>query len=179
MPRIVALCGSAGSGKSTAAEFLVRKHHYARLSYAAPIKKMILCLLTEAGVGPLTAKEMIVGKFKEDPHDALAGHSPRYAMQTLGTEWGRERMAQDFWRRILLRKAKQLLDSGIDVVVDDLRFPDEAEALKALGALIVRIERPVEAVESHASEQQDFPVDVVIDNTGSIGELEKNVWGIA
>ena len=175
-PILIGLCGLAGSGKSTAADYLVKKHGFVRLSYASPMKKMLLCLLTESGVGPITAKEMVYGNLKEVPHDALAGHTPRHSLQTLGTEWGRDCMAKDFWRRLLLRKVNDLTRAGISVVVDDVRFANEVEGLKAEGFSIVRIFRPGAGTSStHSSEAQDLPVDAVIDNERELSFLHSRL----
>jgi hypothetical protein len=169
LPRI-ALCGLAGSGKSTAADHLVRTHRFVRLSYASPIKRMVRSLLVEAGAGFIEAVEMVDGKLKELPTPFLCGHSPRYALQSLGTEWGRDIIAPDLWRRILLNKVRKF--GTHPVVVDDLRFPNEAQALRAEGFLIIRIIRTNSWTESaHSSEQQEFPVDITLTNDGLVSDL--------
>jgi hypothetical protein len=165
----IALCGLAGSGKSTAADYFVLRHQFKRLSYAAPIKRMLRSLLIEGGAGFMEAAEMTDGRLKEFPTPFLCGHSPRYALQTLGTEWGRDIISSDIWRRILLNKVRK--HSG-PVVVDDLRFPCEAEALREEGFLIVRIIRADSGTDSgHSSEMQEFPVDLTIQNDGLVCDL--------
>lgn len=172
----IAFAGLAGSGKSTAADYLVRSHHFHRLSYASPFKKMLLSLLVDAGVGPITAKEMIYGSLKEVAHESLAMRSPRHALQTLGSEWGRGCISPDIWRRILLRKSQMLTSSGFSIVVDDLRFPCEAEALRSEGYLLVRLQREGSGTSSnHSSEAQDFPIDKEISNNGSVEDLQSQI----
>jgi hypothetical protein len=172
MPSRIALCGLAGSGKSTAAQYLVSGHRFKRLSYSAPIKRMLRSLLIEAGAGFMEAVEMTDGKLKELPSPFLCGHSPRYAMQTLGTEFGRDIIGPDIWRRILLNKVRK--HSG-PVVVDDARFGDEIADLRQAGFLIVRIERGDSKSDSphrsHSSEKQKFPVDLTIQNDGTLEDL--------
>ena len=174
MPSRIALCGLAGSGKSTAADYRVLRHGFKRLSYASPIKRMLRSLLIEAGAGFIEAAEMTDGKLKELPTPFLCGHSPRYALQTIGTEWGRDIIGQDVWRRILINKTRKF--SELPLVVDDLRFPNEAEALRQEGFLIVRVIRAGSGRESgHSSEHQDFPVDVTILNDGLVSQLESKL----
>jgi hypothetical protein len=175
MPSRIALCGLAGSGKSTAADYFVSRHGYKRLSYAAPIKRMMRALLIEAGASLVETIEMTDGKLKELPTSYLCGHSTRYAMQTLGTEFGRNIIGQDIWRRILLNKVSEFPR----VVVDDLRFPNEAESLKAEGFIIVRIIRADSGTNSaHSSEQQQFDVDLTITNDGLVADFHAQLEGL-
>jgi hypothetical protein len=174
-PHLIGLCGLAGSGKSTAAQYLVSRHHFRRLSYAAPIKRMLRVFLDEAGVGLFTSKEMTDGNLKETPCEALAGHSPRWAMQTLGTEWGRDLIAQDIWRKILLGKVRKCLEAGISVVVDDVRFENEVQGLKAEGFTIVGVKRPGTAIGDHSSESQLLSFDRILLNDGSMEKLHADL----
>ena len=172
MPSRIALCGLAGSGKSTAADYFVSRHGFKRISYAAPIKRMIRALLIEAGAGLLETIEMTDGKLKELPSPFLCGHSPRYALQTLGTEFGRDIIGPDIWRRILLNKVSK---HSCPLVVDDARFGDEIVDLRQAGFLIVRIERGNSESDSparcHSSEKQELPVDLTIQNDSSVEDL--------
>ncbi|WP_346927659.1 hypothetical protein, partial [uncultured Arthrobacter sp.] len=42
--QVIGLSGFAGSGKSTVANYLVEEHGFTRLSFAAPLKKMLRTL---------------------------------------------------------------------------------------------------------------------------------------
>jgi hypothetical protein len=79
--RLIALTGYAGSGKSTLADILACEHGFTVVKFAGPLKAMLRAL-------GLDERE-IEGDLKEQPCQLLAGHTPRRAMQTLGTEWGR------------------------------------------------------------------------------------------
>jgi hypothetical protein len=158
---VIALKGKGGSGKSTAAGFLLAKG-YAKVSFAAPLKRMIETL----GLSP----DEMGGHLKEQPCAILSGASPRAAMQTLGTEWGRS-LHPDFWVNIWTRRAKEVLAKGYGVVVDDCRFENEAAAVRALGGYVVEVvnaRQPARSVGivGHVSEDQDFDPDVVVVNDG-------------
>jgi hypothetical protein len=175
-PRFIAFCGQAGSGKSTAADHLVSRHHFRRLRFASPIKRMVRCLLIEAGCGLLEAVEMVDGNLKETPSPLVSGRSPRYLMQTLGTEWGRDLIAQDIWRKILLSKVNECSLQGLSVVVDDLRFENEAVALAEAGFTILAVKRPgIAPVESHSSENQVITFDRILLNNGPVEKLRADL----
>jgi hypothetical protein len=163
-PRLIALTGYAGSGKSTMADILACEHGFTVVKFAGPLKDMLRVL----GLGD----REIEGDLKEQPCQLLAGHTPRRAMQTLGTEWGRDLFGQDFWVGIAMHKVRAVLDQGGRAVIDDCRFPNEVAAIKAAGGVVVRIVRPgVGPVNAHASEAQQLQVDGVADNGGSMAAL--------
>lgn len=93
--------------------------------------------------------------------------SPRVMLQTLGTEWGRERISSDIWMKYTLRTAKSLLhldgstraweycplkgispasggvDTGVNgVVISDVRFENEFRAIRSAGGAVIRVIRP-------------------------------------
>lgn len=79
--------------------------------------------------------------------------SPRQIMQWVGTEVGRS-VYQDIWVETTIGKIKRWVAEGHSVVVTDLRFQNEAEALQRAGAALVRVVRDdVTTKEAgHASE---------------------------
>lgn len=142
---IIAFTGLAGSGKSTVAQYLVERHGFQRVRFAGPLKGMM------AALG--CTQEQIDGSEKETPCSLLGGKTPRHAMQTLGTEWGRDLITSDLWIRAW-QAAVAKVPAGVPIVVDDCRFPNEGEAVRAAGGVIVRIERPGAGTTSvHSSEQ--------------------------
>lgn len=182
-PRLIGLAGLAGSGKSTVAGFLVRQG-YTRISFAGPLKAMMRAALREAGVDAGTIHRMVAGDLKEAPSPVLMGCSPREAMQTLGTEWGRECIGGDFWTRCALQKAEAILAAGGRVVIDDVRFLNEAAAICGPEAAHAAGLREVWRVEGrggipggHVSETEMAKIqpDLVLENTGSLDALEARV----
>lgn len=133
--RLIGLTGAAGAGKSTAARALV-EIGWQNVKFASPLKDMAAALFSHCGVDRHRA---IDGDLKDTPLPELGGKSPRYVMQTIGTQWGRDLIAPDFWVDIARRKIAMLLESGCDVAVDDVRFENEAAAIRALGGRVVAV----------------------------------------
>jgi hypothetical protein len=141
-----------GCGKTTLAAGM-RGFGWQTVKFAGPLKAMLAALLREVGEGEAAIGAAIEGGLKQSPMDALAGRTPRHAMQTLGTEWGREAMAQDLWVRAFVLASGRLRAAGTPVVCDDMRFPNEAQAIRGAGGLLVRIDRPgCDTPAGHASE---------------------------
>lgn len=165
-PKVVGLVGSAGSGKSTAAAMLV-KQGFRLCPFAKPLKDMLRVIgLTE---------EEINGRHKELEHPLLCGKSPRQAMQLLGTQWGRELIGEDFWVT-----AWTGMSTGRRVVADDVRFPNEAEAIRRRDGIVVRIVRPGSRGTEHTEHMSErallgFECDATIVNDGSIPELREKI----
>jgi len=159
-PILIGFIGPIGCGKTTAQKRLQESFGFARVRFAGPLKEMMRALgLTEAE---------IEGARKEKPCALLGGQTPRHAMQTLGTEWGRGLIAPDIW--INAWRAAVDASNAIGVVADDCRFPNEAAAIRALGGKIVRISgRAGEtATPAHASEGQSIAADLEITNNGDL-----------
>lgn len=131
---LVGLCGRARAGKSVAARHLVEKHGFVELSFAEPLRAFIRDLL---GVDAGTLENI-----KDAPHPLLCDKTPRYAMQRLGTEWGRHTISNTLWIDVCMRKAQVALAEGKDVVISDIRFDNEAAQVKELGGTILKILRP-------------------------------------
>lgn len=130
--------------------------------------------------------------------------TPRYALQRLGTQWGRD-CTPNIWVDYAVRVANQLdrggyaydskrglfptsstsfMQPNTNVVIPDVRFKNEVDGLKRGGAVLIRVKRPgaglVGAAATHASEAEqdeipDSAFDTVLDNTGTIEDLHWKV----
>lgn len=149
LPHLVGLMARKGAGKDTAAEVLTAQG-YGNVKFAGALKDMIRTLLSYQGVPADLIERMVEGDLKETPTDYLDGCTPRHAMQTLGTEWGRDLIGSNFWVGTAIRLAN---DHG-KTVITDVRFPNEVAAVKAAGGVVIGITadwiKPVEG--EHESE---------------------------
>ena len=172
IPRLIGLYSHApASGKTTVANLLIE---HERVSFAAPLKRAVCNMLHDLGVAGFhyvyTDKEAIIPEINV---------SARHMMQTLGTEWGRACIHPDFWVMIARAKTQYIMNDGGSVVIDDVRFPNEAAMIRTLGGELWRIDRPgVTYSGDHSSEGglEDITPDRVIVNDGTITQLLEKIY---
>lgn len=164
---IIGICGAAGAGKDTVAMRLVNAHGFRRIAFADPLYEMV-----EAFTG--LHEELLRDRATKEAEIGWIGKSPRHLLQTLGTEWGRKHVSEDIWIKIALQRARQ---SGL-VTIPDVRFDNEAEAIRAAGGSVWLVERPCascldSSTASHASERgiSAHFIDDVIKNDGDLSVL--------
>ena len=154
-PLVLGLYSSQpGSGKSAVAAALADKG-FVRVPFAGTLKAMGAVLLEALGFDPLYVQKLIT-EDKQKPLDCLDGVTVRQLLQTLGTEWGRQQVHPEIWLRCWMGQVERVLADGRPVVVDDVRFINEAALIEQLGnGVMVRIIRPTGAIAGaggHASE---------------------------
>ena len=192
LPYIMMLSTTTGyhSGKSTVAEAVCRCDRNARiLSIAAPMKEMVILLLQNMGIPNSLAHEYVQNpNLKNKVIEGLGDGkvTPRRLMQTLGTEW---RMMIDplLWVKMALQRVDFHLQQGHNVVIDDMRFPEEElqtfrtyfypEGVEVIHVNIIRPENALAQEDSHSSEGafKDVIPDFEIVNNGTVQDLEETV----
>lgn len=132
---IVGFCGYKRSGKGTCAEAL-HPLGYVDVPFAGGLKAMLAAWLKYNGVEDVDI--YTDGWFKDHRSRYFNDKEFRYAMQTLGTEWGRAFMGKEFWIKGWERQmAKHDL-----IAVSDVRFPDEVDAIREKGGIVIKVRRP-------------------------------------
>jgi hypothetical protein len=177
VPQLIGLYSPAPrSGKSTVASYLT-EHGFYTVSFATPLKRMIRTFLIQFGYGP----EDIDYLLTDGKHEQIRslGVTPRQLLQTLGTEWGRTCIHPDVWLKCWRSTADRYLSTGVSIVCDDIRFPNEADLIRSLGGQLWRVHRPeAERATTHASEGSldNFPhFDRRITNDGTLLDLYSRV----
>ena len=170
MRKIIGITGYIGSGKTLLADTLCSKHNFIRVKMAQPIKTML------EAVG--LTQDNIEGNSKQIPLPLLCNKTPRYAMQTLGTEWGRNIIGVDLWVNLWAKKVNELISMDHNIVCDDVRFINEVQIINKLGGKVVRLDRDAAKQQDHKSEQQDFKVDMLLSNNGDIQDVVRKVYAI-
>jgi len=138
---IIGLTGKARSGKDTLAKHLEETHGYHHYWFSKPMKDACHHIFG-------WDDRHLYGELKEVV-DSRYGVSPRYALQTIGTQWGRDIINRDLW----LLRAKEEIRLNKDIVISDVRFDNEAEMILEQGGLVINIVRPdAQQVNEHESE---------------------------
>jgi hypothetical protein len=196
---IIGICGFIGSGKDTAANYLVGWHGFRRDSFAGALKdavahvfgwdrELLEGLTTEARawreqVDPWWAERLNM------PH-----LTPRWVLQYWGTEVCRTGFHDDIWIAALENRLRQRTGH---TVISDVRFPNEVSSIRNAGGHIVWIKRGADPewcdtliemrqnstlgictdymrqFNVHASEWAwvGTKFDAVVDNNGSVEQL--------
>jgi hypothetical protein len=210
---ILGITGKAGSGKDTVADILVRDHHFTKVSFADPMKRICRDVFefTDAQLwGPSEMRNAPDERYPRDRKYPGGGFSigqgfltPRLALQTLGTEFGRF-CYENVWVDYALRLASLLENSptSLDytaregafpfrgnvghlfpragVVIPDVRFPNEVDAIEKAGGRVVRIVRPGAGLAGSAAHHvSETALDGVaipyIHNGGTLDDLRVSV----
>jgi len=176
--KVVGFIGKKQSGKTTAAKHLVDNYGYVRIRVADALKQMLYAL-------GLTERE-VDGDLKECACDVLCGMTPRHAMITLGTEWGRNMIHPRLWVKKLDGQMCYLMAKGHrKFVIDDIRFMNEAEWIKdiredSVGTIetcLIRIIRGDKVVLNHQSETEQDAIfeDWSVYNNGTLESMYKSI----
>lgn len=152
---LIGICGKAGSGKSTAANLIAIQTEGIICAFADPIRDVMQTLF---GVQSDILNDQ---KIKSETIEGF-DFTYRYAMQTLGTEWGRNLLHKDFWvtlTKIKYYKFKQEYNNpNINnikfFIVPDVRFENEATWIKEEEGILLHITRPDAEATSELSESE-------------------------
>lgn len=140
---IIGFVGFIGSGKDTAADYLVNFHGFRRDSFANTLKDAVSDVFG-------WDRTLIEGRTNEsrewrDQIDTwwatrlnIPHLTPRWILQQWGTEVCRNGFHNDIWIASLENKMRKINDS---IVVTDVRFPNEIKAIKNAGGKVFRIKR--------------------------------------
>lgn len=197
---IIGIVGFAGSGKGTVADMLVDEYGYSKMAFADPLKDATATIFG-------WPREMVEGdtkesrEWREKPDEWWSERlgfevTPRWALQKMGTEAGRNVFHKDMWIYALERRI-----TTENVVVADVRFPNEIEKIKSLGGHVIRVVRGPEPEWYDTAYRTNFPesdrtnfmeklypdvhesewawigskFDYVLDNGGTLRDLKANL----
>lgn len=168
---IIGFVGKKGSGKSTACAMVAGDlPDVARLNMkdalVNEIKESFPTLLAEIGNNlGMSTKEL----FETKPYPPYI----RSLLQNYGTEV-RRRDDTEYWINKWASLAEVMKASGFHIVVDDVRFLNEAEVVKRMGGIIVKLDREdLGDTDPHLSEMEMNQIKADYTISAKEGEHEK------
>ncbi len=140
---IIGFVGFIGSGKDTAADYLVNCHGFRRDSFANTLKDAVAQVFGWDRT-LLEGRTAEARKWREQldvwwsKRLNIPELTPRWVLQQWGTEVCRQGFHDDIWIASLENKMRKTKDN---IVISDVRFPNEIKAIHNAGGLVVRIKR--------------------------------------
>lgn len=96
-------------------------------------------------ISRLCTRTLLLLKKHGDSSNLIIEQTPRKILQVIGTDVFREVCGENFW--------VDQLKSDEKVIATDVRFPNEAQRIKDLGGILVRVKSINDNVDNHESEQ--------------------------
>lgn len=140
---IIGICGFQGSGKDTIADYLQNIYGFKRDSFASTLKDAVAAIFG-------WNRELLEGRTKESrawretvdqwwaTRLDMPNLTPRLVLQLWGTEVARRAFHDDTWIASLEHK---LVSAHNDIVITDVRFPNEIRAVRNAGGIVIRVVR--------------------------------------
>lgn len=173
---IVGLAGYARSGKDSAADAL-ESIGFCRIAFADKLREFAYELNPEVDGGPMGVYHLqeVIDRWGWSGYkDSYWADSIRQQLQFIGTDCVRTILGPDTWVNATFNS----IDFSRNFVITDVRFPNEADGIRARGGRIYRIMRAgIGPANEHYSETalDGYEYDGFIHNDGTLEEFHKNV----
>lgn len=191
-PIIIGICGRKRHGKDSVGCVLYDQHGFMPTAFADPVKRVamdVYGLSWDQCYGDGPEKEAI---------DPRWGLSPRAIMQLLGTEVGRS-IHTDTWVKHTLSNIQsayegygfrwrndrarefvhQWTSPPVGWVITDVRFPNEAEAIRKVNGKVWKVVQPSLGIstDEHPSETSvdQIVADLILTDQGTLADLRNQV----
>lgn len=188
---VIGLTGLARSGKDTAADRLTQRWGFTRFALGDEVRTAALAvdpLIPDPRGNPWYARTLglarpavrlssLVAELGWDKTKALA--EGRRTLQHVGSDAGWMIHGEDLWTRRTRAQIDEIHPHS-PVVVTDIRMPHEADWIRSMGGIVVRIVRPSQqslqgALGTHISETGGLAIDKELVNDRSIEHLHAAV----
>lgn len=136
MTILVGLCGYRGAGKSEVSKGAANIQGYKHMGFSDTLYQMLIAF----GI----PRTVVFDKSRwDEPRPELNGLTTRYACDTLGTDWGRNLIGKDIWaNRTVAKACEHLRTTDKLVIIDNVRFPEEAQAIINADGVLIAFHRP-------------------------------------
>lgn len=207
---LIALTGHAGVGKDTIADLLCAHARFRKLAFADALRGEVSnafdISLADLCTPYLKNVPTVALRMRRAPHDFLAAvilslsaaapdhrtplsdewldepRSPRQILQWWGTEYRRAQSPRYWTEQLIKRLADYRREGETRFVVTDVRFDNEAHALRMAGAVLWQVIRPghdgtAEGGHVSATDGSRFNPEVVVTNALDVRQLQDMVLG--
>lgn len=157
--KIIGLVGRAGSGKDTAALIFAHTHRIVR--FAQPIKEACKALYGWCDIA-------VESRLKDRP-DERWGISPRQAMIQMA-QFAKQNTTEDFFVKRLFEEWQ-----GEPLVIPDVRYQYEIDAIHERGGITIKITRPDCLKIPEEDHIDDLRTTKTIENNGTFQQLHLKV----
>lgn len=183
---IVGFSGYARAGKDTAAEVLIKEFGFTKIAFADKLREVLYALNPVVGFRTYPAggmsnkllKDVIDDIGWESYKESEYGPEIRRLIQRMGTEAGRNILGQNIW----VDSAFTNVESDARIVITDVRFPNEAQAVVSRGGMVIRINKTGNSpANSHPSENalDDWPFNLIVENHSTLDVFKDKIRNLA
>lgn len=171
MRKIIGVAGLANSGKDTLADYIIanKNKSFSKYAFAKPIKDMMINCLG-------FSEEQCYNQELKQTVDNFWGLSPREVMLLVGTKLFRENWRYDFWVKLM---EKKIIDNpNQNMIISDVRFPNEAELIRQYGGKIIVVHRKNNNIKVNHVSESGLPkelVDYNIYNDSDLNDYYKKI----
>lgn len=198
---IIVLSAPKRSGKDEVANILKKHFGYKRIAFADPLrvlcakafelpldvftddarKDLTFALPVISTITDISRLAIFTGATAEQRTEllkkgvGLTFSTAREILQTVGTDLVRACIDESYFINLALA---DISNATGNIVITDARTPAERRAIKALGGTLIRIKREGYEGSGHISETSigdDSEYDVIVNNSGTLSELELDV----
>lgn len=139
---IIGFVGLIGAGKDTAADYLVNTHGFRRDSFANTLKDAVSAVFGWDRT-LLEGRTKEAREWREQKDEWWSNRlgmdiTPRWILQWWGTDVLRINFHDDIWIASLENKMRK---TGDNIVISDVRFPNEIKAIHNAGGKVIRVKR--------------------------------------
>ena len=185
---IIGLLGKKGSGKDTIAKYFIEEYGFVRYAFGDKVKEVVKVLFD------FTDQQLFT--WMKEKKDLDWNITPRKAFQVVGTDFAQYFLPENmpelkevlpnptgFWvKHFMVWYQRQIRNNpNIKLVISDVRFMHEVEAIKKLGGYIWKVERndsiygvnDFHISESGIEDIDNNLIDTVISNNSTIDKLHQ------
>jgi hypothetical protein len=133
---LLGIIGQIGSGKDTAANYIIHNYNFVKLSFGSILKDVVSCIYN-------WDRNMLEGVTEEsriwrETIDSFWNITPRQALISIGTDLFRNHYDENIWIKSLENKISKL---DKNIIINDCRFINEVKFIKQRGGIIIKINR--------------------------------------